>query len=73
MSKKIPEGEELLKAATVKFMQWASRLDEREAATAMQALDALNIQEGSPESYLLAGFLGGLEAGMELVGGDAEG
>ena len=63
----------LLKAATAKFLQWVARLDEREAATVKQALDTLGIAEGSPESYLLAGFFGGLEAGMELVGGDAEG
>lgn len=71
--KKFPTGEALLKAATVKFMQWASRLDEREAVTVKAALDALGIQEGTPEAMLLTGFFAGIEAGLELAGEQKEG
>ena len=66
--KKFPTGEALLQAATVKFMQWASRLDETEAAQVKSALDALGIQEGTSEAMLLTGFFAGIEAGLELAG-----
>lgn len=72
--KKSPTGEALLKAATVKFMQWASRLDEREVATVKSALDLLNIAENTPAAAMLAGFFGGVQAGLEMAreGGNAE-
>jgi hypothetical protein len=61
--------EDLLRHAAQKFLAWASRLDEQEAATVKTALDLLGIAEHTPEAMLLTGFLAGVEAGMEMEGG----
>lgn len=58
--------EDLLRYAAQKFLSWASRLDEQEAATVKSALDLLGIAEGTPEAMLLTGFLAGVAAGLEL-------
>ena len=71
--KKFPTGEALLQAATVKFMQWASRLDETEAATVKAALDLLGVAENTPAAAMLAGFFGGVQAGLEMAkGGESD-
>lgn len=72
MEKNFPEGEELLKIATEKFMEWTDRLNQDDADTLMAALAHLGIDAESREALILLGFMGGLEAGLELAGGDAE-
>ena len=74
VEKQIPMGEDLLRIAAQKFLVWASRLDETEAATVKSALDLLNVAENTPAAAMLAGFFGGVQAGLEMAreGGNAE-
>lgn len=76
VEKQIPMGEDLLRIAAQKFLVWASRLDEREAHTVKAALDLLGIAENTPAAAMLAGFFGGVQAGLEMAqeqeGGNAK-
>ena len=69
VEKQIPMGEDLLRIAAQKFLVWASRLDETEAAQVESALDLLGIAENTPAAAMLAGFFGGVQAGLEMAEG----
>lgn len=65
--------EDLLRIAAQRFLVWASRLDETEAATVKSTLDLLGIAENTPAAAMLAGFFGGVQAGLEMAkGGESD-